>query len=251
MATQRKTFPRLFLARSEPFRLVGDRVFLRPPERGDYEDWASLRARSRNFLTPWEPSWPPDALSRTSFRARIARYAEDWRIDQGYNFFIFRHDETLVGGIGFGLFIDEVGKFVTSDNNYFYKPTAAIVYVVFVLIVLAAKFFTNRRPIDPRERLANVVDHAVEGVAGGLSRRRLAQASIDACIHLAWSANHRPRGFRGNRGSVAASAALALGGGSLERSGVMKNIGSPGGWRLLPATPSIIRVKDVRAMERL
>jgi ribosomal-protein-alanine N-acetyltransferase len=100
MATQRKTFPRLFLARSEPFRLVGDRVFLRPPERGDYEDWASLRARSRNFLTPWEPSWPPDALSRTSFRARIARYAEDWRIDQGYNFFIFRNDETLVGGIG-------------------------------------------------------------------------------------------------------------------------------------------------------
>jgi ribosomal-protein-alanine N-acetyltransferase len=39
-------------------------------------------------------------LSRTSFRARIARYAEDWRIDQGYNFFIFRNDDVLVGGIG-------------------------------------------------------------------------------------------------------------------------------------------------------
>ena len=62
MAPQRKSFPRLFLARSEPFRLVGERVFLRPPERGDYEAWASLRARSRGFLTPWEPSWPPDAL---------------------------------------------------------------------------------------------------------------------------------------------------------------------------------------------
>ncbi|MBV9586223.1 MAG: GNAT family N-acetyltransferase, partial [Alphaproteobacteria bacterium] len=86
--------------RSEPFRLAGDRVFLRPPERSDYEEWASLRARSRNFLTPWEPSWPPDALSRTSFRARVGRYAEDWRIDQGYNFFIFRHDEALVGGVG-------------------------------------------------------------------------------------------------------------------------------------------------------
>jgi hypothetical protein len=48
MAPQRKTFPRLFLARSEPFRLAGDRVFLRPPERGDYDEWASLRARSRN-----------------------------------------------------------------------------------------------------------------------------------------------------------------------------------------------------------
>jgi ribosomal-protein-alanine N-acetyltransferase len=100
MAPQRKTFPRLFLARSEPFRLAGDRVFLRPPERGDYDEWASLRACSRNFLTPWEPSWPSDALSRTSFRARITRYAEDWRTDQGYNFFVFRPDERLAGGIG-------------------------------------------------------------------------------------------------------------------------------------------------------
>jgi ribosomal-protein-alanine N-acetyltransferase len=98
MAPQRKSFPRLFLARAEPFRLAGQRGFLRSPERGDYEAWASLRARSRNFLAPWEPSWPPDALSRASFRARLARYAEDWRTDQAYNLFIFTHDETLVGG---------------------------------------------------------------------------------------------------------------------------------------------------------
>jgi [ribosomal protein S5]-alanine N-acetyltransferase len=100
MATQRKTFPRLFLARPEPFRLAGERVVLRPPERADYESWASLRARSQAFLAPWEPSWPPDALSRANFRARIARYTEDWRTDQAYNFFIFAHDETLLGGVG-------------------------------------------------------------------------------------------------------------------------------------------------------
>lgn len=100
MAPQRKSFPRLFLARADPYRLTGDRVFLRPPERGDYEGWASLRAGSRDFLAPWEPNWPPDALSRASFRGRVARYAEDWRTDQAYNFFIFSHDETLIGGIG-------------------------------------------------------------------------------------------------------------------------------------------------------
>ena len=100
MAAQRNPFPRLFQARSDPFRLTGDRVFLRPPERGDYEEWASIRARSRNFLAPWEPSWPADALSRASYRARIARYAEDWRTDQGYNFFIFRADDVLTGGVG-------------------------------------------------------------------------------------------------------------------------------------------------------
>jgi ribosomal-protein-alanine N-acetyltransferase len=100
MAAQRKTFPRFFPIRPEPFRLVGSRVLLRPPDRGDYEAWASLRAGSRDFLAPWEPSWPPDALSRGNFRARVARYAEDWRTDQAYNFFIFAHDETLLGGIG-------------------------------------------------------------------------------------------------------------------------------------------------------
>lgn len=95
------SFPRLFLGRAEPLRLAGDRVFLRPPERGDYEAWATLRARSRGFLTPWEPTWPPDALSRSSYRTRLSRYAEDWRTDQGYNFLIFRcEDEALVGGVG-------------------------------------------------------------------------------------------------------------------------------------------------------
>ena len=100
MAPQRKSFPRLFLARPEPFRLSGERVVLRLPDRGDYEAWASLRTRSRDFLVPWEPSWPPDALARGNFRARVARYAEDWRTDQAYNFFIFTHVDLLVGGIG-------------------------------------------------------------------------------------------------------------------------------------------------------
>jgi [ribosomal protein S5]-alanine N-acetyltransferase len=100
MAPQRRSFPRLFPARAEPFRLVGERVYLRAPERGDWAAWASLRALSRKFLEPWEPRWPADALSRLGFRSRVARYAEDWRTDQAYNFFIFAYDDELVGGIG-------------------------------------------------------------------------------------------------------------------------------------------------------
>ncbi len=74
---------------------------LRPPERGDWQAWAELRSASRDFLAPWGPSWPSDALGRASFRRRIARYAMDWRTDQGYSLFIFRKsDETILGGIG-------------------------------------------------------------------------------------------------------------------------------------------------------
>jgi len=88
---------------------------------------------------------------------------------------VVRPAAALIGGIGFGLFIDEVGKFVTSDNNYFFRPAPAIMYVVFVVVVLGVQALHDRR-LDPRERLANAVDQTVEGVAGGLSQRRRADA---------------------------------------------------------------------------
>ncbi|MCC2313085.1 hypothetical protein [Cellulomonas xiejunii] len=75
----------------------------------------------------------------------------------------------LVGGIGFGLFVDEVGKFVTSDNDYFYEPTAAIIYATVVGLGLVADALHSRRARDPREALAGAVDEAVAGVVGGFT----------------------------------------------------------------------------------
>jgi ribosomal-protein-alanine N-acetyltransferase len=101
LSSERLQLPRLFTLQPPPLRLVGTRVFLRPPERSDWAAWAALRHESRDFLTPWEPSWPSDALGRAAYRRRLARYAMDWRTDQGYSFFIFRPgDDALVGGIG-------------------------------------------------------------------------------------------------------------------------------------------------------
>jgi ribosomal-protein-alanine N-acetyltransferase len=80
--------------------IVGDRVVLRAPQTSDYAEWAALREASRAFLTPWEPNWPPDDLTRGSFRRRIKRYTEDQRSDLAYPFFIFRKlDSVLVGGL--------------------------------------------------------------------------------------------------------------------------------------------------------
>jgi ribosomal-protein-alanine N-acetyltransferase len=86
---------------SEPLpSIAGDGVSLRTPQMTDFNEWAALREASRDFLTPWEPTWPSDDLTRSAFRRRIRRYAEDLRTDQGYAFLIFRRsDDVLVGGL--------------------------------------------------------------------------------------------------------------------------------------------------------
>jgi ribosomal-protein-alanine N-acetyltransferase len=86
---------------SEPLPSIeGDGVMLRTPQMDDFEEWAALRETSRDFLTPWEPTWPVDDLTRGAYRRRIKRYAEDLRSDQGYAFLIARNsDGALVGGL--------------------------------------------------------------------------------------------------------------------------------------------------------
>jgi ribosomal-protein-alanine N-acetyltransferase len=78
----------------------GAGVTLRMPQIGDYPEWMALREKSRAFLTPWEPVWPPDDLTRAAFRRRLRRYVEDQRNDLAYAFLIFRsNDDALVGGL--------------------------------------------------------------------------------------------------------------------------------------------------------
>ncbi len=80
--------------------LEGSRVYLRQPRPSDWTAWAKLRAESRDFLVPWEPTWPSDALTRAAFRQRLRRYARESREDAGYAFFILRRSgDELLGGL--------------------------------------------------------------------------------------------------------------------------------------------------------
>lgn len=80
----------------------GEGVYLRPPEMRDFEAWAGLRERSRAFLTPWEPTWPGDDLTRASFRRRLRRHQQEIDNDEAYPFLIFRDDDALLGGLTLG-----------------------------------------------------------------------------------------------------------------------------------------------------
>ncbi|MBA4209317.1 MAG: 30S ribosomal protein S5 alanine N-acetyltransferase [Parvibaculum sp.] len=79
--------------------IPGRGLYLRAPQLTDFLQWSELRERSRAFLTPWEPTWGPDDLTKPSFRRRLRRYQREIREDQAYPFFIFREgDDVLLGG---------------------------------------------------------------------------------------------------------------------------------------------------------
>jgi len=78
----------------------GQGLWLRTPQMSDFLQWSQLREYSREFLTPWEPIWPSDDLTRSAFRRRLRRYEEDMAADKAYPFLIFReHDGALLGGV--------------------------------------------------------------------------------------------------------------------------------------------------------
>src|SRR4029450_8308851 len=79
-------------------RIAGRRVFLRAPAMDDWAEWAELRARSRAFLTPWEPTWPEDSLGRDHYRRRLRQQAREWRSGEAYSLFVFNNDGRRLGG---------------------------------------------------------------------------------------------------------------------------------------------------------
>lgn len=77
----------------------GSRVYLRAPHLRDWPAWAKVRGESRDFLVPWEPTWPHDALPRAAFRRRLRRYEQDARDDTGYAFYVFdKQTDVALGG---------------------------------------------------------------------------------------------------------------------------------------------------------
>jgi hypothetical protein len=92
-----------------------------------------------------------------------------------------RHAGAIIAGLGFGAFIDELGKFITSDNNYFFRPSIAIIYIIFVLLFLVFRAIEGARTPSTEEYLANAIDIMREGVVRKLDddQKSRAMAYLD------------------------------------------------------------------------
>jgi len=87
-----------------------------------------------------------------------------------------RRQAAVVGGVGFGFFIDELGKFITADNDYFYRPTPALIYLIFLGLYALANWAAKRDGLTPREALVNAIDLLAEAACGRLDERQRANA---------------------------------------------------------------------------
>lgn len=81
-----------------------------------------------------------------------------------------RQTAAIIGGIGFGMFIDELGKFITQDNNYFFRPTIGIIYAIFVVLYLSFNFLSRSQRLSSREYQINALAELEEAVAHDMDK---------------------------------------------------------------------------------
>jgi hypothetical protein len=91
----------------------------------------------------------------------------------------------VIGGAGWGTFIDELGKFLTHDNDYFFEPTFALIYVTFVLMYVAWERL-HSRTLSREDALANALELMLEAVRKDMDadeRQRRAGAAGEVRPH--------------------------------------------------------------------
>jgi hypothetical protein len=87
---------------------------------------------------------------------------------------------SVISGVGVGLFIDEVGKFITQNNDYFFPAAAPIIYAFFLTSVLIYSRVAKEKPMDTRtefyavlESLEEAIDHSMDPEEHDELRERL------------------------------------------------------------------------------
>jgi hypothetical protein len=96
----------------------------------------------------------------------------------------------LLAGVGVGLFIDEVGKFISQNNDYFYPAAAPIIYAFFLLTVLFYLQVPRSRSSDARVELYHALDKLENVLDRDLDARE--RADLEVGLRRANSQATRP-----------------------------------------------------------
>jgi len=75
-----------------------ERMSLRPPTHSDFRTWAALRSSSVGHLTPWEPSWANDHLTRKAFTNRVYWAQRSVAAGTALPLFLLRRDDSALMG---------------------------------------------------------------------------------------------------------------------------------------------------------
>jgi hypothetical protein len=78
-------------------------------------------------------------------------------------------------GVGFGWFIDEIGKFITTDYDYFFQPAFSLIYIVFILLFLVYWVLEREIPQDPRSLTYHVLNQMEDVADNNLSKTEKAK----------------------------------------------------------------------------
>ena len=163
------------LGRRRKVQLETERMSLRLPDHGDWRAWADLRVQSRDFLTPWEPAWSQDHLTRKAFTNRVYWAQRSYSNGTAVPFFLIRRsDNQLLGAITLdnirrgpaqagttGYWIGEP----FARQGYMREAIAAVVHYAFVDLDLSRIEAGCLPENTPSRRLLEECGYKYEGVA--------------------------------------------------------------------------------------
>jgi len=88
----------------------------------------------------------------------------------------------LLSGIGIGLFIDEVGKFITRSNDYFFPPALSLIYGFILLNVFVYLHFRQPHQVDPRKAMYHAFEGLQDALDGELDTEEAARIEAQLAI---------------------------------------------------------------------
>lgn len=134
------------LLRRRP-QLATERMVLRLPQHNDFRAWTAVRETSAPHLTPWEPTWSADHLSRRAFTARVTWAARAEVQGTALPLFLIRRsDNQLLGAITLDNIrrgpaqAGTIGYWMGADftrQGYMREAVQAVVHYAFVKLDLS------------------------------------------------------------------------------------------------------------------